>query len=156
MKGSVYSITNSITGKVYIGSTVQTLRSRISRHFSLARCGHGYNDLHRDIRKLGAQCFTVEALADNIPADQLNDIERQHIAAIPEAKRYNLKFPSKQHLFHTDITRKKLSRIGKRKKYGKHNCLSASYVQRHKLKKQFGSLNDNLPTTVILELMGAA
>lgn len=58
----VYLVTNSVNGKVYVGITEQSLKTRWSRHLSDARNGSGFL-LHRAIRKYGASAFTVDILA---------------------------------------------------------------------------------------------
>lgn len=58
MKGYVYVVTNDVTAKVYIGSTVQTPKQRWSEHRSYAKVTKERNNhFHNAIRKYGVDKF---------------------------------------------------------------------------------------------------
>ena len=73
--GYIYRIYYIPTEESYIGQTIH-LEQRIAAHF------RGYEDsrISRTIVKRGKDNFAWEVLYDNIPADQLNDLEIQTIA----------------------------------------------------------------------------
>ncbi|MCG3177046.1 MAG: hypothetical protein MOGMAGMI_02012 [Candidatus Omnitrophica bacterium] len=74
----IYKITNTLTGKAYIGAT-DNLRKRIASHKRQSNC----NDLfHRDILKYGWDKFKVEILSDGICADE--DADQKEREAIRE------------------------------------------------------------------------
>jgi hypothetical protein len=59
----VYKITNSVSGKIYVGSTTGDFRSRWSSHKSNLRKGcHCVAELQKDWNDLGESCFTFEIL----------------------------------------------------------------------------------------------
>lgn len=72
----IYKITNKISGKAYIGQTVQPLDRRWSKHCSLASSCHALNNA---IKKYGKNNFTVETLyiAKNI--EELSKKESYYI-----------------------------------------------------------------------------
>jgi len=57
----VYLITNSVTGKTYIGVTTRTLRRRLNEHFAGARFG-GESRFYRALRKYDRSVFSIETL----------------------------------------------------------------------------------------------
>ncbi len=68
--GYVYSITNLITDKVYVGQTIDTIEGRWNRHVRQARNGSNWY-IHRAIRKYGISNFAIEILWLG-PVGQLN------------------------------------------------------------------------------------
>lgn len=86
-----YKITNTVSGKAYIGLTGRSLRSRWLQHQSAARCGSSVV-LHRAIRKYGAEAFSIEQVASSRTFEGLCETERllihQHDTFSP--KGYNL------------------------------------------------------------------
>lgn len=70
----VYVILNKMNNKHYVGQTVEDIRYRLNRHFSLARKGEGYI-LHKAIRKYGEDNFRfVEKI--ECERERLDEIER--------------------------------------------------------------------------------
>lgn len=65
--GFIYSITNEVNGKNYIGKTTKTATERLQRHFVDSR----YLDrpLHRAIRKYGRDNFTIKILEETDDLD---------------------------------------------------------------------------------------
>lgn len=55
----IYKITNLINNKIYIGQTIQSLNSRISKHLSAK---DGYRPLTKAIRKYGKDNFKIEII----------------------------------------------------------------------------------------------
>lgn len=67
----IYKITNKITGKCYIGQTVQTLQRRWYKHLHNNRC-----PAMRDaIKKYGEENFTIEVIDTAETIDELNEKE---------------------------------------------------------------------------------
>src|SRR5688572_28536369 len=56
----VYRITNSLNGRVYIGSTQKSLPERFKQHISCAK--RGQTELYRDIRLLCKEFFYIEEI----------------------------------------------------------------------------------------------
>jgi len=76
--GYVYSITNSINGKMYVGSTCN-LRSRFLRHMNeLRRNTHHNLFLQRDFNEYGESSFLFEPI---VISDDFRNIENNFIAA---------------------------------------------------------------------------
>lgn len=76
--GIIYKITNTKTNKVYIGSTIRTLRVRWSQHLSCARNGEG-SFLHKSIRKHGPIFFKKEIIYILKENEKLDEIEQKFI-----------------------------------------------------------------------------
>jgi group I intron endonuclease len=84
MTGAVYIVTNSLTGKQYVGLTKRPVRDRWKQHISVARSG-AKTHFHRAIVKYGAQAFCVEHVASSLSLDTLADLERQIIMHVRPA-----------------------------------------------------------------------
>ena len=87
----VYCITNTLNGKVYVGSTVNS-KARKRQHFSDLRCGRHYNQyLQRSFNKYGEGTFewlVLEEVDDaDLPKREMFWIER--LEACDSAKGFN-------------------------------------------------------------------
>lgn len=76
--GTIYLITNLKTGKVYVGLTTQKPEVRWCQHKSSAN--NPKTHFHRSIRKHGWKNFKPEILAENVPFEELCDLEMYYIA----------------------------------------------------------------------------
>lgn len=77
---TIYVVTNTVNGKVYIGKTVRKVHVRWNRHLGDARNG-SETALHRAIRKYGGTSFSVDTLLDGIDdKDTLSRMERRMIS----------------------------------------------------------------------------
>jgi group I intron endonuclease len=63
MTGSIYSSTNEINGKMYIGQTTQPVKRRWNQHVCDSKKERDNTQLHKAIRKYGQDAFAVEELA---------------------------------------------------------------------------------------------
>lgn len=79
--GVVYLITNKVNGKVYVGKTTKTVEERWRWHVHYARQGYDLL-LSRAIRKHGPENFFIEELCRVELEDELNSLERFHIARL--------------------------------------------------------------------------
>lgn len=75
----VYKITNTITGKVYIGQTVKKLDRRWKAHVYKTYKQEGSDHIHNAIRKYGHEVFTQEILVTCQTKWSMNMWERKHI-----------------------------------------------------------------------------
>ena len=76
----IYKITNTVTGKAYIGFTSRTLEQRSREHFNSARAGVK-NYFYNSIRKHGADKFKGEILFSSPDSEYcLNEMEKKYIA----------------------------------------------------------------------------
>jgi len=73
--GCIYRLTNTINGRKYIGKTVNFYK-RMSKH----KHDKGKCYIHRAIRKYGWNTFKVEKIIDNVPEEDLNNLEISYIA----------------------------------------------------------------------------
>lgn len=74
MNGIVYLVTNTVTGKVYVGATGQSLARRWRLHCEAARYGK-QTPLHEAIRKYGPDAFTQEILAHTSSTADMESME---------------------------------------------------------------------------------
>lgn len=74
----IYRATNNINGKVYIGKTIKSLRSRISEHKSDINRGQIFY-FQRALIKYGFDNFTWDVLDETNSLDELNRLEIQYI-----------------------------------------------------------------------------
>jgi group I intron endonuclease len=79
--GLIYAITCKMTGKVYVGQTVQPLKKRIKGHLD-AVCNGSRLPLHRAIRKYGWNAFEVAVLERCPSLPMLNAAESRWIAEL--------------------------------------------------------------------------
>lgn len=85
----IYAIINTVSGKRYIGSTVN-IRKRWEIHrLQLSRGTHHCQHLQRAWVKYGAQSFRWEVLEEVADLDRLIEREQSWIDATPKAERYN-------------------------------------------------------------------
>ena len=110
----VYLLENTVTGKVYVGSTTRNLRARIQHHqLQLRRGRHTNPKLQNAWAKYGEEAFTCRVLLVCAPKDCLFFEQRaldRFEACGP--KGYNLvpKAGNVQGLRHTDEAKRKISR----------------------------------------------
>lgn len=74
----IYTITNTINGKMYVGQTTRTVEARMRDHKNAAMRGEDY-PLYRDIRKYGWEAFSVQVIAYAETKEILDDLEEYYI-----------------------------------------------------------------------------
>jgi len=84
---TVYKITNTANGKVYIGKTSRSIAVRWHEHIGDARCHRTNSPLHSAIRKYGADKFNFEVLSLCDNAVSLNLAERAAISLFKSNER---------------------------------------------------------------------
>lgn len=77
---TIYIITNTIDGKVYVGQTRQKLSARWAGHKYMARYGSTV-PIHAAIRTYGEGVFTVATIA-TAPDSESDDTERMYITLL--------------------------------------------------------------------------
>lgn len=70
----IYKFTNSITGQVYIGKTVQSIEKRVKGHLRYCQKGNS-TKLANSINKYGWDNFSVEVLEEVVNKEELNERE---------------------------------------------------------------------------------
>jgi len=81
----IYKITNLLSGKIYIGQTIQKMTTRWSRHCSNNR---GTSAISNAINKYGRDNFTIEEIDGANSQSELNYLEKHYICNL------NSKFPN--------------------------------------------------------------
>ena len=74
--GKVYCLRNSVNDDVYVGSTIQDLARRLSKHFSDARRHPGNQRITSLISELGADKFSIELL-ESYPCESVQQLRRK-------------------------------------------------------------------------------
>ena len=80
--GCIYRLTNTVTGKKYIGKSIE-FKQRMSHHRSDAlnmKLKRRKSYLQNSIRKHGWENFKQEILIDDVPEEDLNNLEISYIA----------------------------------------------------------------------------
>lgn len=80
MKPSIYKITNTVTGRLYVGQTEITLNKRFIQHKGKSKTGHEY--LYKSMRKHGCEVFTIELLESLNSPDVMDEREIYWIAKL--------------------------------------------------------------------------
>jgi group I intron endonuclease len=111
---NVYLITNTATGKYYVGQTVLEIQKRLRGHVREARTGTPYH-LHNAIRKHGPESFIIELLAVANSKAALDRLERLFIVllrASEPAFGYNLTLGGEgSHGYkHSEFSRRKMNK----------------------------------------------
>ena len=78
MYGLIYLLTNTVTGKQYVGQTIQSLNDRFSKHVSAAYAGE-LSLIASAIRTYGSQAFTKQVLRVLVRASDLDSVEAYYI-----------------------------------------------------------------------------
>ena len=74
----IYSITNTVNGKIYIGQSID-VKDRIAHHKSRLRHNRHENDyLQKAWNKYGEECFEFNVL-EECSLDKIDEIERKYI-----------------------------------------------------------------------------
>lgn len=77
--GTIYKITNTKTGKVYIGKTTKSLNDRLQGHINNADKGNNFK-LSLAIRKYGKENFIIEPIDFAETREELNEKEIHYIS----------------------------------------------------------------------------
>lgn len=77
--GSIYKITNTVNGKVYIGQTIHDAEKTRKRHHLNGKT-NGNNLIKADLEIYGKDAFDFEVLHDGIIAEFLGTLEDEEIA----------------------------------------------------------------------------
>ena len=76
--GRIYIIKNTINSKVYIGQTTQSVGDRFKQH--IFHCKSKANrPFYKAIKEIGKENFYYEILKDNIPVEELDNVEKEYI-----------------------------------------------------------------------------
>lgn len=76
----VYKITNTVTGRSYIGISTRSLKHRVADHVHVAMNTGSTAPLHVSMRNRGLEAFTAEVLEQHETLDALNAAEVRLIA----------------------------------------------------------------------------
>lgn len=115
-RSGVYQLKNTITGKVYFGSS-KNLYNRKNKHLSMLRRNkHRNPNVRKDCEKYGPEAFEFEILA-YVPENELLEYE-QVLLDLPVEK-YNrcLTAGSNKGIKYSEETKSEMSRVRKGKNY---------------------------------------
>ena len=109
----VYKITNKISGKIYIGQTIQSIDKRICNHLADSkrnRKGRVKSKIHKAISKYGITNFVFEVIDTAISQEELNQKEQHYIKIYKSNTNtigYNLLSGGKQNGRHSEESKRK-------------------------------------------------
>ena len=92
--GGIYHIINKVSGKKYIGSSID-VRKRIESHFQYSGC----KKLREDIKKLGRKNFEAVVISYCENEATIREVEQAIINIIPKENLYNKQFNCFLHPF---------------------------------------------------------
>jgi group I intron endonuclease len=116
--GFIYKITNSVTGKCYIGERIQQPNKRFLSHMKLIKGGRGCPALRDAVKKHGEEHFSFEILLECADEERFEK-EKEYI------RTYNSMVPNGYNILeggqgcsgfkHSDETKARLSKVTKEK-----------------------------------------
>lgn len=111
----IYGIENIITGKWYIGQTINAFYQRKAEHVGRLKKGkHRNKHLQASWEQYGESSFVFTALASARHELELNDLEKIYIGLYDSFKNgYNKTSGGKRYFRHSEESRKKISEAGK-------------------------------------------
>lgn len=146
--GCIYSATNTINGRIYIGKTIRSMTTRRTWHCNTALRGEGFR-FHNALRRYGIEAFEWNILFTSDNYEELNATEKRFISEMQtrSPNGYNLtdggdglsgmadESKAKVIAFHTgrkrsDETKRRISESAK----GKQKRLGAVLSEETKLK----------------------
>lgn len=78
--GTIYLITNKVTGMMYVGLTRSTINSRLKAHFKASAIGRGKAEsLHEAMRKFPRAAFKIKEIDHAKDSKQLQELEQHYI-----------------------------------------------------------------------------
>lgn len=120
----IYSITNRVNGKKYVGQTRNGLERRKAEHLSRFNLGERDHRIYQAMREHGIGNFEFEVLCRCLTPDDLDTAERRYIAELDTFKNgYNMTCGGESV---SDETREKLSKIFKGRKITWYDKIVAS------------------------------
>lgn len=120
----IYKITNKINGKVYIGQTTRSLKTRWKEHYTNKSNCYA---LHRAVQKYGKENFEIKVIDHGHSREELDNKEIfwiQFYDSMNRNKGYNLTSGGETNKVMSEETRRKMSESKKGEKnpfYGKHH-----------------------------------
>jgi group I intron endonuclease len=136
MKSGIYSITNTVNGKVYIGSSAD-VDNRWSQHTKELR-GNRHKNRHLQFawNKYGESAFKFELIKE-VPVEQLLDVEQSFLDTLDYSLAYNLSHDAYSVMGgrkHTEETKDKL-RGPNNVRYGKPGTMLGKHLTDKQRKK---------------------
>lgn len=131
--GVIYKITNTITGKCYIGQTTRSVYKRFNDHYKERRGRH----ISSTIRKYGKENFSIEELISCFSKEDLNFFEIYFVENFNSMypKGYNHRAGGCQNGICSDETRTRISKSKLGKKIPKLQNRDISIRQRLQISK---------------------
>jgi len=142
----IYKATNKVTGKIYIGQTIQPLHKRWKDHCRGDRGHDSY--LHRAIAKHGVENFTIEQIDTAETIEELNLKEQTYIKAFNclAPSGYNL-LPGGDNRTHHPDTRERIRQKLKGKPLAVHWSLGRSHPHSEETKERIRQKLKGRPIT---------
>lgn len=133
--GIIYKATSKISGKSYIGQTVDSVSIRMTHHKSRAKCGSD-QVFHKAIRKYGWEDFEWTEIYTYVPLDQLDNMETWSIANYNSLinNGYNCEPGGNKNKKLLDETKRKISEKEKGKKLSEWHKNRISKLNKEKYK----------------------
>lgn len=112
----IYLITNTLSGKYYIGQTRRSVHTRWIQHKSASVRRKSRSYIHSAIKKYGSENFKIETLCQCFSDQELDHAEKflvWFMAANKSSFGYNLKEGGDSRARHSEATKSKISLVQK-------------------------------------------
>ena len=129
---TIYQITNTINGKIYIGKTIRTIEERFQGHVYHANAKR-QTHLYNAMRKYGTEAFIITEVESNFNSeDDLNEAEIRYISELNPHYNMTSGGEGKSGFKASEETKRKMSESHRGKKFSEETKRKMSEAKKGK------------------------